>query len=181
MPAEARVEVAGLVEGLRERPTKAGGKMAFFSLEDATDRVEVIVRPKFLENAREVLSSGEPVLVSGQVQFEGERNAQGGEDEEAAALTTKLLLTEVRLLSSYLATKAKAMRVSLELDKLADQALLTLKRTLLGHPGDIPVQLELRGPDFRIQLKGEGLYVTPSDLLMLQLTRLFGGKVAELV
>jgi len=181
LPAEARVEVAGLVEGLRERPTKAGGKMAFFSLEDATDRVEVIVRPKFLENAREILNAGEPVLVSGQVQFEGERNAQGGEDEEAAALTTKLLLTDVRPLSVYLATKAKAMRVSLEIDKLADQALLTLKRTLLGHPGNTPVQLELRGPDFRVQLKGEGLYVTPSDLLMLQLTRLFGGKVAELV
>ena len=61
------------------------------------------------------------------------------------------------------------------------QALLTLKRTLLGHPGQTPVQLELRGPDFRVQLKGEGLYVTPSDLLMTQLTRLFGRKVAELV
>jgi DNA polymerase-3 subunit alpha len=181
LPAEARVEIAGLVEGLRERPTKAGGKMAFFSLEDATDRVEVIVRPKFLENAREILTSGEPVLVSGQVQFEGERNAPGGEDDEAATLTTKLLLTDVRPLSAYLATKAKAMRVSLPLDKLADQALLTLKRTLLGHPGNIPVHLELRGPDFRVQLKGEGLYVTPSDLLMMQLTRLFGAKVAELV
>jgi DNA polymerase III subunit alpha len=180
LPAEARVEVAGLVEGLRERPTKAGGKMAFFSLEDATDRVEVIVRPKFLEGAREALTSGEPVLVSGQVQFEGERNAQP-EDEEGAALTTKLLLTDVRPLSAYLATKAKAMRVSLDLDKVADQALLSLKRTLLGHPGKMPVQLELRGPDFRVQLKGEGLYVTPSDLLMVQLTRLFGAKVAELV
>ena len=182
MPAEARVEVAGLVEGLRERPTKAGGKMAFFALEDATDRVEVIVRPKFLEGAREVLTSGEPVLVSGQVQFEGERNAQGGgDDEEAAALTTKLLLTDVKPLSSYLTGKAKAMRLTLDVEKLADQALLTLKRTLLGHPGPIPVQLELRGSDFRVQLKGEGLYVTPSDLLMLQLNRLFGQKVGELV
>jgi DNA polymerase-3 subunit alpha len=181
LPAEARVEIAGLVEGLRERPTKAGGKMAFFSLEDATDRVEVIVRPKFLENARETLTSGEPVLVSGQVQFEGERTAPGGEDEEGGTLTTKLLLTDVRPLSAYLATKAKAMRVSLQLDKVADQSLLTLKRTLLGHPGNIPVHLELRGPDFRVLLRGEGLYVTPSDLLMVQLTRLFGAKVAELV
>src|SRR5690606_5407171 len=65
LPAEARVEVAGLVEGFRERPTKAGSKMAFFTLEDASARVEVIVRPKFLEGAREVLTSGEPVLVSG--------------------------------------------------------------------------------------------------------------------
>ena len=73
------------------------------------------------------------------------------------------------------------MRVSLELDKIADQMLLTLKRTLLGHPGGCPVQLELRGPDFRMNLKGDGLYVTPSDQLMMQLERLFGRKVAELV
>jgi DNA polymerase-3 subunit alpha len=181
LPQDARVEVAGLVEGLRERPTKAGGKMAFFTLEDATDRVEVIVRPRFLEVAREVLLGSEPVLVTGQVQFEGERNAPQAEDEIEATLTTKLLLTEVKPLASYLAGKARAVRLSLDLDKIADQALLTLKRTLLGHPGNTPVQLELRGADFRVQLKGEGLYVTPSDMLMVQLTRLFGSKVAELV
>jgi DNA polymerase-3 subunit alpha len=181
LPAEARVEVAGLVEGLRERPTKAGGKMAFFTLEDASDRVEVVVRPKFLEGAREVLMGGEPVLVSGQVQFEGERNAALDEDAAEAVLTTKLLLTDIKPLAGFLASKARAVRLSLDLDTLADQALLTLKRTLLGHPGTTPVQLELRGADFRVQLKGEGLYVTPSDLLMTQLTRLFGTKVAELV
>jgi DNA polymerase-3 subunit alpha len=180
LPAEARVEIAGLVEGLRERPTKTGGKMAFFTLDDSTDRVEVVVRPKFLENAREALTSGEPVLVSGQVQFEGEKGG-GGEDGESGQLTTKLLLTDVKALSGFLATKARAVRVSLDVDSLADQALLTLKRTLLGHPGGCPVQLELKGPDFKMQLRGDGLYVTPSDQLMLQLERLFGRKVAELV
>ncbi|MFT3921669.1 MAG: DNA polymerase III subunit alpha [Myxococcales bacterium] len=181
LPAEARVEIGGLVEGFRERPTKAGGKMAFFTLEDASDRVEVIVRPKFLESSRDVLTSGEPVLISGQVQFEGDRNASAGDDDTEVQLTTKLLLTDVKPLASYFSQKAKAVRVTLELDSLADQALLTLKRTLLGHPGSCPVQLELRTTEFRVHLKGEGLYVAPSDLLMTQLERLFGRKVAELV
>jgi DNA polymerase III subunit alpha len=180
LPADARVEVAGLVEGFRERPTKAGSKMAFFVLEDASDRVEVIVRPKFLEASREILKSGEPVMIQGQVQFEGERNA-GGEEGEEVPLTTKLLLLDVQPAASWFANKAKAVRVSLEVDGLADQMLLTLKRTLLGHPGNTPVQLELRGPDFKVSLKGEGLYVLPSDLLMTQLERQFGRKVAELV
>jgi hypothetical protein len=43
------------------------------------------------------------------------------------------------------------------------------------------VQLELRGPEFRVLLRGEGLYVAPSDLLMTQLERQFGRKVAELI
>jgi DNA polymerase III subunit alpha len=180
LPAEARVEVAGLVEGYRERPTKAGSKMAFFVFEDAADRVEVIVRPKFLEASRDILKSGEPVMVQGQVQFEGERSA-GGEDSEDVPLTTKLLLLDVQPAANWFANKAKAVRVSLEVDGIADQMLLTLKRTLLGHPGNTPVQLELRGPDFKVSLKGEGLYVMPSDLLMTQLERQFGRKVAELV
>jgi len=184
LPAEAKVEVAGIVEGYRERPTKAGSKMAFFILEDATDRVEVIVRPKFLEGSRDALKSGEPVLISGQVQFEGERGpgaGGGGEDDEEAQLTKKLLLTDVKPLASYFANKAKAVRVTLDVEGLADQMLLTLKRTLLGHPGSTPVQLELRGLDWRVCLRGEGLYVAPSDLLMTQLERQFGRKVAELV
>ncbi len=188
LPAEARVEIAGLVEGFRERPTKAGSKMAFFVLEDPTDRVEVIVRPKFLESCREVLTSGEPVLLSGQVQFEGERggggSAGGGSDDDAGdggQLTTKVLLTDVKPLATWLAQKAKAVRVTLDVDRLVDQNLLTLKRTLLGHPGTCPVQLELRSEGWRVNLKGEGLYVAPSDLLMTQLERLFGRKVAELV
>ncbi len=182
LPPEAHVEVSGLVEGLRERPTKTGNKMAFFVLEDASSRVEVIVRPKFLEGARDVLNSGEPVLLSGQVQFEGARNAGGGgEDDGDVPLETKLLLTDVKPLAAFLATKAKAVRVSLHVDQVAEQMLLTLNRTLLGHPGSCPVQLELRHDEWRVSLKGEGLYVTPSDLLMTQLERLFGGKVAELI
>jgi DNA polymerase III subunit alpha len=187
LPPEAKVEVAGVVEGFRERPTKAGSKMAFFVLEDATDRVEVIVRPKFLEGSRDALKSGEPVLISGQVQFEGERGGPGGgggaggDDDGEVQLTKKLLLLDVKPLASYFANKAKAVRVTLQVDGLADQMLLTLKRTLLGHPGTCPVQLELRGVDWRVCLRGEGLYVAPSDLLMTQLERQFGRKVAELV
>jgi DNA polymerase-3 subunit alpha len=180
LPAEAKVEVAGLVEGFRERPTKTGNKMAFFVCEDPTGRVEVIVRPKFLENSREVLTCGEPVLISGIVQFEGDRNGAVDEDGEAK-LETKLLLTDVKPLAGYLAQKAKAVRVRLHVDGIAEQALLTLKRTLLGHPGSCPVQLELKSEGWTVNLKGEGLYVTPSDLLMTQLERLFGKKVAELV
>ena len=180
LPPDAKVEVAGIVEGYRERPTKAGSKMAFFVLEDATDRVEVIVRPKFLESSRDALKLGEPVLIAGQVQFEGERGG-GGEDGDEAQLTKKLLLLDVKPAAAYFANKAKAVRVTLELDTLGDQMLLTLKRTLLGHPGTCPVHLELKGQDFRLCLKGEGLYVMPSDLLMTQLERQFGRKVAELV
>ena len=47
-----QITVGGTVEGYRERRTKMGHTMAFFHLEDALGRVEVIVRPKPLEKRR---------------------------------------------------------------------------------------------------------------------------------
>src|SRR5262249_30342860 len=49
----AHVVVGGAVEGWRERPTKTGGKIGFFTLEDSVGRVEVIVRSRVLDAARE--------------------------------------------------------------------------------------------------------------------------------
>ncbi len=71
-----QVTIGGLVEGFRERTTKTGNKIAFFSLEDPHGRVEVIVRNRALgqEGTRELLGAGEPVLVTGVVQRESTRN-----------------------------------------------------------------------------------------------------------
>ena len=75
----AMVRVAGMVEGYRERIFKGGGgKVAFFELEDLTGRVEVKVRGNQIETYAPVLTSGEPVLVSGKVSFPLPRRRRRG-------------------------------------------------------------------------------------------------------
>ena len=177
LKASRQVSVGGTVEGYRERRTKMGNTMAFFHLEDALGRVEVIVRPKPLEKSgtREALQSGQPVLLSGRVKHEQDRN------DESAPTEPKILLESVTLLSEALKEKTKAVTLKLAVDGVDRPKLDSLRETLERFPGPCPVSLELAAAgDWRVELAETGLYVDPSDAFLTALERLFGTKVCEL-
>ncbi len=135
----SRVTIGGSVEGYRERPTKSGGKMAFFHLEDANGRVEVIVRTGALEQSREALAAGDPILLTADVKFERDRQAS----DEAPA-DAKLLLIEVAPLAASLRARTKAVRLRFTAERTDRGKLAALKKTLEANPGPCPVSLENR-------------------------------------
>ncbi|MEM7606618.1 MAG: hypothetical protein AAF411_14770, partial [Myxococcota bacterium] len=174
-----RVNLGGAVEGYRERRTRAGATMAFFEIEDAHGRVEVIVRPRELErdpNLRNVLVSGEPIILEGAVKIE-----HRGDDPDAAP-EPKILLYKAALLEEVLAKKAKYVHVALSVEQLDRDKLMTLKMTLQKFPGPVPVSLEMKNPSDRwsVDIEETGVCVEPSDALLASLERLFGGKVAQM-
>ncbi|MGD8606837.1 MAG: DNA polymerase III subunit alpha [Myxococcales bacterium] len=172
-----QVTVGGTVEGYRERRTKMGHTMAFFHIEDALGRVEVIVRPKPLEQAglREALQSGQPILLTGRVKHEQDR------DSESAQTQHKILLEEARLLSEALHERTTAITVRLTVESIDRAKLDSLRAMLEQFPGPCPVSLELDHPgSWRVNLAETGLFVDPSDALLSSLERLFGSKVCEL-
>jgi DNA polymerase-3 subunit alpha len=172
-----QVTVGGTVEGYRERRTKMGHTMAFFHIEDALGRVEVIVRPKPLEKPglREALQSGQPILLSGRVKHEQDRN------DDSAAPEAKILLEEATLLSDALHARTTSITVRLAVEAIDRSKLDSLRSMLERFPGPCPVSLELSAPgDWRVNLAETGLFVDPSDALLTGLERLFGSKVCEL-
>ncbi len=172
-----QITVGGTVEGYRERRTKMGNTMAFFHIEDALGRVEVIVRPKPLEKAgiRQALQSGQPILLTGRVKHEQDRNV------ESAAMEPKILLEDVSLLSDALQERTTSITVKLAVDTIDRSKLDSLRSMLEQFPGPCPVSLELASAgDWRVNLAETGLYVDPSDALLTALERLFGTKVCEL-
>jgi DNA polymerase III subunit alpha len=172
-----QITVGGTVEGYRERRTKMGQTMAFFHIEDAFGRVEVIVRPKPLEKRglREVLQSGEPILLTGRVKHEQDRN------DDSAQTEAKILLEEATLLSEALHERTTSITVRLKVEAIDRMKLDSLRATLEQFPGPCPVSLELSSPgDWRVNLADTGLFVDPSDALLTGLERLFGAKVCEL-
>ena len=171
------VTLGGSVEGYRERRTKLGHTMAFFHIEDAYGRIEVIVRPKPLEKqgTREALQSGEPVLLTGRVKQERDRN------NDEAPLESKILLEEVVLLSDALHSKTTAVTVKLDVAQVNKDKLQSLRTALEQHPGPCPVSLELLAQDdWRVSFAETGMHVDPTDAFLLSLERLFGHKVCEL-
>jgi hypothetical protein len=137
----------------------------------------VIVRPKPLERRglREVLQSGEPILLTGRVKHEQDRN------EDSAQTEAKILLEEATLLSEALHERTTSITVRLKVEAIDRMKLDSLRATLEQFPGPCPVSLELSSPgDWRVNLADTGLFVDPSDALLTGLERLFGAKVCEL-
>jgi DNA polymerase-3 subunit alpha len=174
---DREVTVGGTVEGYRERRTKMGHTMAFFHVEDAHGRVEVIVRPRPLEKAglREALQSGQPILLTGRVKHEQDRNAEGAQTEP------KILLDDATLLSDALHKRTTSILVRLCVEDIDRDKLDSLRSMLERFPGPCPVALELSsGAGWSVNLAETGLFVDPSDPLLSGLERLFGAKVCEL-
>jgi DNA polymerase-3 subunit alpha len=176
----AEVRIGGTVEGWRERPTRTGGRIGFFHLEDADGRIEVIVREREIESARPILTSGEPVYLEARVRWERERDADD-DDEEALPAEPKLTLQSVKPLSQALRELTKAVRVRVAVERLDVRKIRALRDVLRAHPGPCPVGLELTSSEsWSVSLPETGLSVEPSDALMASLERIFGEKVLEL-
>jgi DNA polymerase-3 subunit alpha len=164
------------VEGYRERPTKSGGKMAFFHLEDPEGRVEVIVRTRTLDETREALMAGDPVLLTAEVKFE--RDRQGSAD---AAAEPKLLLFEAAPLAASLRARTKAVRLRFVVERTERGKLAALRKTLEANPGPCPVTIEICSAErWTVSVSDTGLSVEPSEAFLSSLERLFGEKVCEL-
>ncbi|UQA56525.1 DNA polymerase III subunit alpha [Polyangium aurulentum] len=177
----ARVRVAGMIEGYRERIFKGGGgKMAFFHLEDTGGRVEVKVRDKQIETYGAILQSTEPVLVSGKVSFP--QVEEGAEDEQAAPREPTLMLDEVVLLADAIRAETKSVRIRVHARRATREHIGKLGDVLRSSPGACPVQLLIQLDDGAeaVLALGRGFFVEPNDGMLGRLEKLFGEKVAEL-
>lgn len=177
--SRGEVTLAGLVEQYREMRTRSGDPIAYFQLEDAHGQVEVIVRPAALEapGVREILRSGEPILVHGRARVEYQRDADDDEKREG-----KLLLLGVEPLALALSKKARYLRLALPLEEVDRRTLTELRVELERHPGSCAVQLRLEDPEqaYAVELRDLGLRVEPNDELLSSIERIFGRHIGEL-
>ena len=179
MDAWAKVRVAGVVEGYRQRIFKGGGgKVAFFTLEDPAGRVEVKVREKHIDLYEHVLTSGEPVLVSGKLQFP---QVEEGEEESSGTREPTLLLDEVVALADAIRAQTRSIHVKLPAARTAREQIERLRVVFAESPGSCPVQLTITLDDGAEALFAiPSMRVEPSDLMLARLEKLFGERVVEL-
>ena len=119
------VRLIGMVEGYR---VKDEWKISFFTLGDRTGHVDTKLRNYDAYNA--ILTSGEPVLVSGRLKQD--------ENEEGEVSTT-LLVKDVRLLADVVKLEARAAIVTVR----APAILEPLQGVLEKVSGSVPVGLRL--------------------------------------
>ncbi len=81
-----RVSFVGIITGRTKKDTKRGERMMFFTLQDKTGEIEVLVFPKLLPRYEAMLAQDVPFYVTGDLSVDGER-------------APKLLLSEAAVLT----------------------------------------------------------------------------------
>jgi DNA polymerase-3 subunit alpha len=180
----AVVKLAGMVEGYRERIFRDGAssnKLAFFELEDLTGRVQVKVRGNQIDTYAHVLTSGEPVLITGKVSFP-RRDEDAEEDAADTPREATILLNEARLLSDVVASGVKQVLLRLHVDQIREGTLEKVSRVMRESPGNCGVAVHVtlgNGAEATLSL-GPGHRVEIGDALLAGFERIFGAQVAEL-
>ncbi|MBI4753788.1 DNA polymerase III subunit alpha [Candidatus Desantisbacteria bacterium] len=155
------VVIGGMISQLKKILTKKSAKqMAFVTLEDMADSVEVVFLPDVFETAADRLILDEVVLVKGKLEL--------SEDKFK-------ILAEELIEASKAITLVTAVHVRLK-DGFDDNCLNLLKETLLQFKGVKPVYIHIpeKGGNETIVLTGHGFRVTPSDELVNRINEVVG-------
>ncbi|HEX5595375.1 MAG TPA: DNA polymerase III subunit alpha [Micromonosporaceae bacterium] len=147
-PDRKPVVLAGMISGITRKITKQGASWAIITLEDLSGSVEVLFFPKTYELLRDHLAEDIVVKVSGHVSQRDGTTSIFGQD---------LALLDV---SAAMTDGEPPVTLVTPLERVNPEFVTELKRTLLAHPGDVPVRMRLRqrsgdrllalGPDIRV-------------------------------
>jgi len=138
---ESPVTLAGILTGLRVRPSKKGDLWAAATLEDLRGSVDLLVFPQALQQLQGVLKPDAALLIKGRVRHE--ENAP-----------TKVVVSEARPLEAAVNGKVPELLIRVNLSSVSENLLEELERLLTAFPGNSPVMLELTRPgDFQARLR----------------------------
>jgi DNA polymerase-3 subunit alpha len=189
---EERVTVAGIISGLRERPTKTGKRMAWVTLEDLSGSVPVVCFPG-KEAGRSVLGSDgrwtrtsaragyeaweaflkadEPVLVTGTVQI-------NQRDEEQAV--REIIAEDVQLLREAREKRVKRLELRVPVHKASEACLGELLEICRQFRGPTQMALLLVIPGEAEAVLALPARVQVTEELLAALEKLLGPHVCEL-
>jgi DNA polymerase III subunit alpha len=169
VPHDSPVTLAGILTGLRIRPSRKGDLWAAANLEDLRGSVELLVFPKALEQLKGVLKPDAALLIKGRLRHE--ENAK-----------PKVVVNEAKPLDAAVngANGANAeLRIRLNLEEARETLAADLERLFAAHPGENPVIFELTRPgDFAARLRARRPRAVKADGELLSRLRQLCGESA---
>ncbi len=162
------VTIAGIISAKKNLVTKKGLNMAFLTVEDLYDALEVVVFPKSYEKCRDCLEVDNIVLMKGKLDMK----------EEGAP---KLLADEIQLLADIPegtkkaegVPKAAILKVVIPASYTEEEGLNTFRDLARAHLGDMPVAVLVMATGHKYKL-GYDLWVNPDASFLEEVRQLFG-------
>jgi len=165
----AIVTVAGMISGLQRRITKNGDAWAIATVEDLDAAIEVLFFPKSYLDVAADLTEDSAVAIRGRV----------SKRDGAISLIGMELMT-LDISGVGVESGEAPLVVGVHLEKVTPALVENLRHTLRAHPGQIPIQLKLRGPARSLMLAiDDDFRVEPSMAFMGEIKELLGSGCLE--
>ncbi|MDR3088344.1 MAG: DNA polymerase III subunit alpha [Desulfobulbaceae bacterium] len=132
-PTDQPARVGGLIHSVKRLKSKKGDPMAFISLEDMFESVEVVVFPETYLKCQEILDGKEPVIVRGTVQ----------KDERGA----KIIADDICSLPEARERYTQSAALHLYADKIDQEKLEKVKKIVREFYGPCPFLITINFPD----------------------------------
>jgi DNA polymerase-3 subunit alpha len=159
---DKEIRAAGIITALKPLKTKKDERMAAFTLEDLTGRIEAVAFPECYGKFGAYLREGQLIWVKGKYLGEGD--------------SRRISLTQAMPLAEAFEKQAKRVVVRIFLPGLEEATLAELKTILDAHEGRCPVFFELETPhSYRLFTRSaEVQRVAPSEDLVKKVEALLG-------
>jgi len=150
--------MGGIISRLKRTLTKKNDPMAFFTLQDLTGSIEVLVFPKTMEKVLPFLENDRIIQVSGKM---------SDKDEEFKLLADDIqILPNDELYGMALSEMEKGKGVTLHMQSLANmEALQTIKEILQQFPGNAQVYLSVGTGSAAKKIKTQSLVRIEEDMI----------------
>ncbi len=169
MEHDSQVTLAGILRGLRVKPSKKGDLWASAQLEDLRGSVELLVFPKAYLQMQSVLKPDAALLIRGTVRHEENQKP-------------RVSVTDARPLDAAVNGAKTQLRICMNLEALGDARLNQLADALAAYPGESPILFELVRPqDYMVRIQSRAPRgVKADDELLNRLRQICGEEAVRL-
>ncbi len=165
------VTIGGMMTSVRETREKKSDKlMAFGTMDDDSDSVEVIIFSSVYGGMRDAVKSNKPVIVKGTVRVE-EKNSESGEVES----TAKVFAEKVFTVDEAAAGLIEAVHIRVKDSSLTDETMSMVRDCLGRYRGQTKVYL-----DYEREGGGEYIIELP-DFLKVSPDRKFIAEIKDIL
>ena len=160
---ESTISIVGIINNLKRRTTKNGSEFAIAVVEDMEGAIEAIFFPRVFSKHEHLITSDEPIMVTGSVEIDGNK-------------PKKIKVNEVKSLDELRKESISALHIKLNLVGVDDKMLNELKSIIARNRGSCQVFFHLneKKGNEKIIKAHSSFNITPSDNLIRELSQIVG-------
>ena len=167
LPAQNKITLAGVVQGLRLKNSKKGDRYATFFLEDKHGIVEVIAWPETFRKNEALITGNDPLCLTGKLDVSEERR--------------QIIAEELTRLEDARARSIRELQISLDARSVTREGMERLLQTLTRYPGRCPAFVHVVREQYETRIALEKHAVATSHELIAALAERVAGAEARFV